>query len=351
MNPDEQKPGAAAWLAVGAAILWRATRSAATTLQRWLYAPTQPRPAMVENSPKSGERKKDRNLTLEMERHLAARRRLGTFLIACSFAASFAGGFGFLEAYWTGASNQALGGWMALLMFGWGAGFIFWSHLLTVHKEAADPRESMTPPPEEREPTVEDFCAGAGDLHRRGLLKWLSACSLGLFAALFVSLFKSFGFNPGEALFTEVWKHGQRLMTEDGRPVRADSLEPGNTTIVFPEGSIGSERAQTVLVRVDKQLLELPGDRSDWAPGGYLAYSRVCTHAGCSVGMYLRTVHILMCPCHQSTFDVLKAAEPTGGPADRPLPQLPLYVDSEGVLRAAGGFSGAPGPGFWGIPS
>ena len=86
---------------------------------------------------------------------------------------------------------------------------------------------------------------------------------------------------------------------------------------VFPEGSIGDEKAQTVLIRVKEQLLRLPEDRADWAPMGYLAYSRVCTHAGCPVGLYEAESHLLLCPCHQSTFNVLEAAQPTGGPAAR----------------------------------
>ena len=83
---------------------------------------------------------------------------------------------------------------------------------------------------------------------------------------------------------------------------------------------------------------------------GYLAYSRVCTHAGCPVGLYQKQSHLLLCPCHQSSFDVLNGAEPTGGPAARPLPQLPLYADADGTLRAGGAFTAPPGPGFWGMP-
>lgn len=120
--------------------------------------------------------------------------------------------------------------------------------------------------------------------------------------------------------------------------------------VVFPENSIGDERAQTVLIRVNEKFLRLPSNRANWAPMGYVAYSRVCTHAGCSVGMFESTTDQLMCPCHQSTFDVLRAARPTGGPAARALPQLPLYADADGILRAGGGFSAPPGPGFWEMP-
>ncbi|MGC1228167.1 MAG: Rieske 2Fe-2S domain-containing protein, partial [Candidatus Sulfotelmatobacter sp.] len=135
-----------------------------------------------------------------------------------------------------------------------------------------------------------------------------------------------------------------------GAPVSVNALQPGNFMVVFPENSIGDERAQTVLIRVNEKFLRLPSNRANWAPMGYVAYSRVCTHAGCSVGMFESTTDQLMCPCHQSTFDVLRAARPTGGPAARALPQLPLYADADGILRAGGGFSAPPGPGFWEMP-
>lgn len=350
-DPDDQanenKPGAKAWLEVGALIAWQVGKA----LLSWLNASARSRQEVREEVAETETREKDRNLTLEAEKHLVSRRRWGTFLIACSFVASFAGGVGFLVAYWTDGSTQMLGGFLALFMAGWGAGSVFWAHWLTAHKEAVEPREAMTPPPEEREAARKDFCSGKYDMQRRGLLKWMCACGLALVGGIFISLVRSLGFSPGNALYTDVWKRGQRLMTADGQPMRVDSLPPGSTAIVFPEDSIGSENSQTVLIRVDQQLMQLPSDRADWAPMGNLAFSRVCTHAGCAVGMYERTVHLLMCPCHQSTFDVLKAAQPTSGPAARPLPQLPLYVDAEGILRAGGGFSGLPGPGFWGMPS
>ena len=171
-----------------------------------------------------------------------------------------------------------------------------------------------------------------------------------MIAAIAISLFRSLGRPPGPSLFTNVWKRGQRLMTLDGRPVNVTALEPGSTTVVFPEDSIGDEKAQTVVIRVNEQFLQLPKERANWAPMGYVAYSRVCTHAGCNVGLFEKTTNLLMCPCHQSTFDVLKAAQPTSGPAARRLPQLPLYADADGNLRARGGFSEPPGPGFWGMP-
>jgi ubiquinol-cytochrome c reductase iron-sulfur subunit len=242
-----------------------------------------------------------------------------------------------------------LGVTLAICLGGFGVASVLWAHLLMEHKEAADPREELPSSEVEREAAEESLCAGASDIQRRRLLKFAVAGSIGLFAAMVISLLRSLVGPTDPALFGIVWKRGQRLMKVDGTPVSIHTLRDGDTTIVFPEGSVGDERAQTVLIRVKEQLLQLPEDRADWAPLGYIAYSRVCTHAGCPVGIFEPTTHLLLCPCHQSTFDVLKAATPTGGPAARPLPQLPLYAESDGTLRAGGSFSHLPGPGFWGM--
>jgi ubiquinol-cytochrome c reductase iron-sulfur subunit len=339
----------------GARLAWRAGKKLIAALLRQpipesaLLPPG--REEMPDAQPIQLERPKDRNLTLESERNLFRRNRWGTFLAGFLFAASFCGGVGFLFIYWTGGSNQALGGCLAAFFGGLAVGLVVHAHLLSVHKEASDPREDLQPPPEQRAATAEEFRYGLRDLRRRGMLQWMAGIGFGMVAVMFVSIMRSTMSNPFLGLYTRVWKRGQRLMTSDGKPVKADQIPPGSTTIVFPEDSLGTEKAQTVLLRVEPHLLQLPSDRADWAPLGNLAYSRICTHAGCPVGMYETTAHLLMCPCHQSTFAVLTGAQPTGGPAARALPQLPLYVDAEGYLCAGGGFSNPPGPGFWGMPS
>jgi ubiquinol-cytochrome c reductase iron-sulfur subunit len=75
-----------------------------------------------------------------------------------------------------------------------------------------------------------------------------------------------------------------------------------------------------------------------------VAYSRLCTHAGCAVALYRDRDQALFCPCHQATFDARRGATPTGGPASVPLPQLPIAVDADGYLVATGDLSMDPGP-------
>lgn len=296
------------------------------------------------------DRADDRNLDLEQGVSTLRRERSGTFLVGCAIAVMIAAGSGFLFIYWTGGSNELLGGNLALFLAGTGAALVLWAQLLTIHKEAVAPREPLASSTRDRAATAVVFRSGVEDVQRRRLLKGMGVAGAGFMAAFVVSLMKSMGFAPDTTLYSRVWKRGQRLMSLDNTPVSVNSLRPGSMMLVFPEGSIGSEKAQTVLIRVREENLRLPPERKGWAPQGYLAYSRVCTHAGCAVGMYETTTHLLMCPCHQSTFDVLNGAQPTGGPAARPLPQLPLYADADGVLHAADGFSDPPGPGFWGMP-
>ena len=153
------------------------------------------------------------------------------------------------------------------------------------------------------------------------------------------------------------WRRGVRLVDGDGKPIRADEITTKTFLTAFPEGAdkdaLGSP---LVVVRVDPAQLELPPDRAGWAPEGILAYSKVCTHAGCAISLYRTPTFeptssrpALVCPCHYSTFDPAAGGTVLFGPAGRNLPQLPLEVDGVGVLRAAGDFSGPVGPSWWGV--
>lgn len=304
--------------------------------------PTTPAEPAV---PASG-RSADRNVGQHAGIHLGS----GTLMVLFAFALALLGGAGFLFAYWSGGSNELLGANLALFLAGVGAALVFYSHALMAHREAVELREELASNLEDREAVLQDLRAAGLEVQRRSLLQWIIAGTGVVVAAGIISLLRSLGEPPGPSLFTTIWKRGQRLMTADGKPVAVDSLQPGSSITVFPEGSIGAEEAQTVLLRVKQESLQLPAERSHWAPQGYIAYSRVCTHAGCPVGLFEAESDLLLCPCHQSTFDVLRGAQPTSGPAARPLPQLPLYADVDGTLRAGGGFSVPPGPGFWGMP-
>ena len=181
---------------------------------------------------------------------------------------------------------------------------------------------------------------------RRFLLRMFGAAAgaLGLAAIFPVA---SLGPRPGNSLFVTKWRKGARVVNEQGRLVMVDDLDVGGVITVFPEGHVGVADSQTLLIRVSKKSVTTRPGRETWAPEGYVAYSKVCTHAGCPVGLYQQDIERLLCPCHQSTFEVLDGARPVFGPATRSLPQLPLMIDDDGQLRAQDDYNEPIGPGFW----
>ncbi|HEX3738211.1 MAG TPA: Rieske 2Fe-2S domain-containing protein [Terriglobales bacterium] len=345
---EEERTGTR--LAVVLVFAWQIFRSLAAALARiFLGKPAVTFRTKMAPARRATETGRSADLDQESQSEFERRGIWGTLFLLCAFAVSAAAGVKFLFVYWTGGNNLLLGSWLALFLAGIGAALVFTAHWLMRHKEAFEPREQLQSTEQEREKLQTEFSRGEHGIQRRTLLQLMAASGVGIFAAIVVSLMRSLGPAPGQALFPVIWKRGQRLMTLENKQISIDTLEPGSTVVVFPENSVGDEKAQTILIRVNQRYLRLPKDRTNWAPMGYVAYSRVCTHAGCPVGLFETTTDLLLCPCHQSTFDVLRAACPTGGPAARALPQLPLYADADGTLRAAGDFSEPPGPGFRGL--
>jgi ubiquinol-cytochrome c reductase iron-sulfur subunit len=153
------------------------------------------------------------------------------------------------------------------------------------------------------------------------------------------------------------WHRGRRLVDENDNPIAADEIEIGSFYTAFPEGADKEEFASPiVVVRLHEGGLQLPPQRKSWAPQGIVAYSKICTHAGCAIALYRKPTFpvvephsALVCPCHYSTFDPARAGAVIYGPAGRPLPQLPLMIDPAGDLRAAGNYSGPVGPSWLGV--
>ena len=192
---------------------------------------------------------------------------------------------------------------------------------------------------------------------RRLLIGAAGAAGAAVGAALIVPA-ASFGpVLDTQSLYYSPWRRDRRLVDEEGEPLKADDIEEGTFYTAYPEDAYREElAAPLVVVRLDPDQFDLPAGREDWTPEGIVAYSKICTHAGCAIALYrdpkfpaAEPGPALVCPCHYSTFDPARGAEVTFGPAGRPLPQLPLLVDSEGDLRAAGQLSGPVGPAFWGV--
>jgi ubiquinol-cytochrome c reductase iron-sulfur subunit len=229
---------------------------------------------------------------------------------------------------------------------GIGFGIAGWGKYLMPNGPFVQEREPLVSTADERELFAESFERGADEIGRRRFLRRLlggAATALGV-ALLFP--IRSLGPNPGTALEHTAWFPRSRLLDETGAPVRVTDVAVGGLVTVFPEGAVGDAAAQTVLVRAAEEPVVTRPGRETWSPQGFLAFSKVCTHAGCPVGLYQQQTNQLLCPCHQSLFNVLEGCRVAFGPAPRALPQLPLAVDGE-FLVAQRDYDEPIGPSFW----
>ena len=271
--------------------------------------------------------------------------------IAICFAVSILAALGLFAVYAAGGQTQAEGALLALALGGVGVGLLLWAKRLMADIAHETQPRHRPPGAAELESAAEAIEDGVDEIRRRRFLTRMligAAGALGL-AALFP--IRSLGQAPGDSLLVTDWSPGARLVTADGEPVTVDTLETNSFITVFPDGFVGSADSLAVLIRVEPDQLQLPPDRAAAAPDGLVVYSKICTHAGCPLGLYLAATQELRCPCHQSTFDVLDGARPVYGPAPRPLPQLPIEIGDDGILRATGDFTEPVGPSFWDMPS
>jgi ubiquinol-cytochrome c reductase iron-sulfur subunit len=274
------------------------------------------------------------------ERRAANRTGLG-------FGATALASLGLAVTYALGGQSQVEGALLAVALGGLGFGFVQVAKHLLPQGPYVEEREPLASSEEDQQAFAADFERGKGWMSRRGfILKMLgvAAGTIGL-AALFP--IRSLGPNPGNSLFRTKWRRNSLVVDEQGEPVSTTTLEVGGALTVFPEGSVQREDSQTILIRLSKSDVVTRPGRESWAPQGYVGLSKVCTHAGCPVGLYQQQFKKLLCPCHQSTFSVPDGGSPTFGPATRSLPQLPLMVDNEGLLRAQSDYQEPVGPGFW----
>jgi ubiquinol-cytochrome c reductase iron-sulfur subunit len=161
--------------------------------------------------------------------------------------------------------------------------------------------------------------------------------------------------DPVAALKHTLWDKDVRLTRDpDGTPIKASDVTLGSVFHVIPEGLEDAEhpleekaKAAVLLMRLKPTDLTISPERENWSFDGIVAYSKICTHVGCPVALYEQQTHHLLCPCHQSQFDITREAAVIFGPAKRPLPQLPITVDDEGYLVARSDFTEPVGPSFW----
>ena len=264
-----------------------------------------------------------------------------------AFLASALASLGLTIVYWRGGQPQLEGVLLAVALGGIAVGLIVAAKEMMPggrYVEDREPHESGTT---QRALAAAAFERGEEQVARRTFIGRMLATALGALGIAALFPIRSLGSRPGRDLFRTSWRPGARLVTRDGRLVSRSDLNVDGILTVFPEGATDRADSQVVLLRLESGTLEPVAGREDWSPEGFIAFSKVCTHAGCPVGLYERTTNQLFCPCHQSIFDVLDGAKPTAGPATRALPQLPLEIDELGYLHAGDDFSEPIGPGFW----
>ena len=257
----------------------------------------------------------------------------------------------------TNAHQLGIGLGMAFGLFFIGIGAVHWAKTLMPDQEVIAQRHEFKSEPQDRDAFVKAAKEGAelAGLGRRPLIKRTLIGAAALAGLPAVLMLRDLGPLPGKELEKTNWKSGTRLVTDPGdRPIKASDLEVGAVAQVLPELLPGQKRTledigkdAVLLIRLRPAEFQLTSERLSWTQEGIIAFSKICSHMGCAVALYEQTTKHLLCPCHQSTFDVTRAAKVIFGPSARPLPQLAITVDAEGNLIAKQPFTEAVGPSFW----
>jgi ubiquinol-cytochrome c reductase iron-sulfur subunit len=282
---------------------------------------------------------------------------LGTLLtLVAYFTIKFDTPMSFVERLArTRLSTELIGIGLFLALFGIGVGAVHWAKTLMPDEERVEDRHLQRGSDADRQDAVTILKEGSAEsgLGRRPLIRNSLIGALALVPLPAVALLRDTGPMPGKNLSTTMWKAGLKLLKDpQGTPVKASDLRIGSVVHIVPEGinDVGDyleekAKAAVLLMRLDPKDLDpvsVPGSYE-----GIVAYSKICTHMGCPVALYEQQTHHLLCPCHQSTFDVTQNCKVIFGPAKRNLPQLAITVDADGYLVAKEGFREAVGPSFW----
>lgn len=282
---------------------------------------------------------------------------------------------GFCVIYVTVDADQTFLGWSAqnvgfgatlgtaLLLIG--VGIIQWAKKLMGDHEIIEMRHPAQSSAEDREAVMKDINAGIEEsgIGRRPMLRNSLITAMGALSLPTVFLLRDLGSLPKDQRVT-VWKPGMRVVNDvTARPIRPADLQVGQLVngepaVFFEEDEEGEplfhgtellaakSKAAVIVVRMRPEAVRASPGRENWGIDGILCYSKICTHVGCPISLWEQQTHHLLCPCHQSTFDLADNGKVIFGPAHRPLPQLPLALDDEGYLIAVSDFPDIVGPSY-----
>ncbi|MGK2874182.1 MAG: cytochrome bc1 complex Rieske iron-sulfur subunit [Nocardioides sp.] len=265
-----------------------------------------------------------------------------------------------------GASNLFLGLSLGGALLFIGIGIIHWSRKLMADEEITEMRHPAASSEEDRSDTVAALQMGLEEsgIARRPLVRNSLLGAVGLVAVPPIVALRDLGPTPsqvsdaetGAGLEHTIWNEGVRLARDViGTPIKAVDLNIGDLVNGQPENlfelegvelQVAKSKASIVILRMDPDDIA-EGPCRDWSVEGIVAYSKICTHVGCPISLNERTTHHLLCPCHQSTFDLSDSGKVVFGPAGHHLPQLPIELDDEGYLVARSDFLEPVGPPYW----
>jgi ubiquinol-cytochrome c reductase iron-sulfur subunit len=316
--------------------VWRALRGRVVPIHR---APTPPEPPVDPS-----EREVPSNPRAE---HGVALLLFGAAGLALGFIALYV-----LKQFDTQLLGLAMGAALALLA----AAAIVAGKFVVPQETSVEQRDQLLDTEQVQE-VVELVEEGGEGISRRGLLTCAACVAGGAVATAAAAPLASLG-PASRSLHQSPWRRGIRLVDDTGKPYAADSVQVGTFYTALPEGGDPENFGSGVLlIRLPRRLIHLPARRQSWTPKGLMAFSKICPHAGCAISLYRYPTYgptsvsepAFTCPCHYSTFTPGNGGKVIFGPAGRPLPQLPLMIDSDGMVRARGNFDEDVGPAWWGV--
>ena len=259
----------------------------------------------------------------------------------------------------TSASNFFLGLALGVGLFCIGAGAIHWAKKLMPDVEEVGPRTPIGATPDETAKAAELFDEGtqASGFVSRPIIRRSLLTALVLLPIPAIVLLRDLGPLPETKLRNTIWTDGMRIVSDVSYlPIKLSDIPVGAAIAAVPAdlpeveeetGTLNARaKASIIVVRMLPSEIQTQ-QNDDWGVDGVLAFSKICTHVGCPIGLYEQQTHHLLCPCHQSTFDLSDSGNVVFGPAARQLPQLAIAVDDEGYLVARGDFAEPVGPSFW----
>jgi len=145
---------------------------------------------------------------------------------------------------------------------------------------------------------------------------------------------------PGDVL---VYAQGNSA----GASIMASAMKAGDAVLAYPSGKTSNPANLVQLIKLDEKAFKPPTDVA-LTDQGFVAYSAICTHLGCTVSWAANAASpdasFTECRCHNSIFNPAEGAKVVGGPAPIPLSQIGVKVRQDGMLAFTSDFNGPIGP-------